>query len=176
MRLRRNIKFDLIIYSSLIGAVIILGFGTKAYFESLDDYKGFKKEVKSALKEMNNTNEEPIVEVASPQPEITYNINEKDLITNYLESILDNIKQDEIVTNDMIRTWGSYEIIETKYLKQITDTYYSYVFKIKINNPAAQLPTSQIDEMSTSEYVCLTLIANLVITPNECYVKGLSFV
>ena len=73
----------------------------------------------------------------------------------------------------MIKSWQNFEIINTKYLKKITDTYYSYSFDLKIPNKNAQLPTKENQELSTEEYTVITLIANISIKNNENIVKSI---
>ena len=90
MRLRRNIKFDFVIYGCLLGASTLLVFGAKSYCASLSDYNGLSSEIKNAFKEIKG---EPIE--STPQvekPSILDNIDEKTIINNYFKSIVDEIR------------------------------------------------------------------------------------
>ena len=73
----------------------------------------------------------------------------------------------------MVKTWNNYEVINTNYIKEITDTYYSYSFDLKIPNKKAQLPTNENKELSTDEYTVISLIANISIKNNENQVKSI---
>ncbi len=171
MRLRRNIKFDLIIYSCLLGASTILVFGAKSYCASLSEYNGLTKEIKNAFKEIKGEEEQPAL--VAEKPSILNDLNEKEIINNYLYSINDEIITDQTISKDMIKTWNNYEIINTNYLKKITDTYYSYSFDLKINNLNATLPTPKNEKLSTNEYLVITLIANISIKNGENKVKSI---
>ena len=171
MRLRRNIKFDFVIYGCLLGASTLLVFGAKSYCASLSDYNGLSSEIKNAFKEIKG---EPIE--STPQvekPSILDNIDEKTIINNYFKSIVDEISTDKNITPSMVKTWNNYEVINTNYIKEITDTYYSYSFDLKIPNKKAQLPTNENKELSTDEYTVISLIANISIKNNENQVKSI---
>ena len=71
----------------------------------------------------------------------------------------------------MIKTWQDYEILESKFLRKITDTYYVYQTNIKINNINAILPTKKNEELSTSEYSIISLFVNILIKDNTSIVK-----
>ena len=172
MRLRRNIKFDFIIYGCLIGASALVISSAKSYCASLTEYNGFSSEIKNAIKEIKGEEitETPTIE---EKPEILNKLDEKSIINNYLYSVLDEINNDQKLTSDMIKSWQNFEIINTKYLKKITDTYYSYSFDLKIPNKNAQIPTKENKELSTNEYSVITLIANISIKNNENIVKSI---
>ena len=171
IRLRRNIKFDFIIYGSLIGASTLLIFGAKSYCASLSEYNGFTSEIKNAIKEMKG--EETVNIPQNEKPEILNNINEKEIINNYLYSLLDGINTNETISSDMIKSWQNFEIINTNYLKEITTTYYSYSFDLKISNPNALLPVKKNEKLSTKDYTVITLIANISIKNNENLIKSI---
>lgn len=168
MKLKRNVKFDIIIYSCLIVATVLLVMGTKSYFLSLDEYSGLTSEVKTAIKEMKN--EEEIVEDIIEKPATLDDINEQELIENHLYNILDNISRDENISQDMIRSWNNFEVINTNYIREITPTYHSYSFDLKIHNLSAKLPVTKKEE-STDEYIIITLVANISIKDSKYQVK-----
>ena len=54
MRLRRNVKYDFIIYNCLIGASICIFVSTNSYFKSLPEEDTFNNQVKEAIYELKN--------------------------------------------------------------------------------------------------------------------------
>ncbi len=174
-RLRRNVKYDFVIYNCLIGAAVLLGLGAKDYISSLDEFHGLKDEVKSAVKEMQNTNlNEPEQVLFEEKPSSLDNIDEKSLINKYLNNVRDDIIKDQIITYEMIKTWNSFDIIETQYIREITDTYFTYSFIIKIpNNKNSLLPINKEDAISDEQNIYISLKANIVINDKESYVKNL---
>lgn len=172
MRLRRNIKFDLVIYSCLFGASTLLILGAKSYCASLDEYHGLTSEIKSAFGEIkgkNNTTDNS----ENEKPDFLKDLNEKEIINNYLYSILDGINTDQKLTAEMIKSWNNFEIINTSYIKEITTTYFSYGFTLKISNKDAQLPTKPNKELSTDDYIVINLIANITTKNNDNKVKSI---
>ena len=170
MRLRRNIKFDFIIYGCLLGASALLVFSAKSYCASLEEYNGFTSEIKNALKEIQGKTDN---EYNEEKPEALSNINEKELIETYLYSLLDDIKTDSNISQEMIKSWNNYEIINTQYIREITDTYYAYSFDVKISNQDAILPTSKDKKLSTDDYIIINLIANISTKNNINQVKSI---
>lgn len=170
MKLRRNVKFDFIIYNCLLGASVFLIIGAKSYCASLDNYNGFSSEIKNALKEIKG---EANVEVSETEPDQLANLDKKQLIETYLYSLLDEAKTSSTLSSEMIKSWQDFEIIDTKFLKTITDTYYSYSFDVKIPNSKALLPIEKNEDLSTNEYVVITLIANISTKNNLNQVKSI---
>ena len=171
MRLRRNIKFDFIIYSCLLGASSLLVFSAKSYCASLSEYNGFSSEIKNALKEIKGDSNKN--DYSEEKPEVLSNINEKELIENYLYSILDDIKTDQNISKEMIKSWNNYEIINSEYIREITNTYYSFSFDVKIPNQNAILPTDKNEKLSTEDYIIISLIANISIKNDINQVKNI---
>lgn len=152
-------KYDIIIYSCLLAAIICLILGGKDYFKTLDEETTIKDEVKSAIKEINS-NEEDIptdTNTGEPEPEKLANFDKFSIVQKYLDSILDQIVKDNLISYKMIKSWDEYSVLNMRYSKEITTKYYEYIVDIKISNKKANLPTEENSELSTDEYSVITL-------------------
>lgn len=168
--MKKNKKYDIIIYTSLLGAIFFIILG------SIDHIKDFKEEGLSfsvseqkenpSKQEEQNTNTEPL-DLQSEDKNI--------LVKKYIDSVLDQIEFDSLIDHEMVETWGDYEIISTVYDKEIADDYYSYYTNIKIPNMNAILPVNKNEELSTKEYVVITIKANILNSSerNGLFVKKL---
>ncbi len=157
---RKINKYDIVIYSCLLAAIAFLVLGGKDYFTTLDEETTVKDEFKSALKEINNTEEEDIptdTNTGEPEPENLVNFDKFSIVQKYLDSILDQIVKDKLITYKMIKTWDEYSVLNMQYQKEVTDKYYEYVVDIKISNKNANLPTEENKDLSTDEYSVITL-------------------
>ncbi len=151
-------KYDFIIYGCLLAAVICLILGGHDYFKTLDEETTVKDEVKSAIKEINNEEEIQTIEsTGEPEPEKLVNFDKFSIVQKYLDSIIDQILTDDLISYKMIKTWDKYEVLNMIYSKEITDKYYEYIVDIKISNKKANLPKEENSELSTDEYSVITL-------------------
>ena len=171
MRLRRNVKYDFIIYGSLIGASICIFISTNSYFKSLPEKDTFNNQVKEAIYELKNPSNEEVYKVEIKEPSILSEVDKDKLIKDYLTLIENNIEKNEYLTSYMIETWQDYEILESVFLRKITDTYYVYQTNIKINNINAILPTKKNEKLSINEYYIISLFVNILIKDDTCMVK-----
>ena len=146
-------KYDIIIYGCLIGAVICVILGCGDYLLTLkDEGISFSKQETEVLEEAPTTEEEP---------DIIKNADKNSIVTKYLDSILDQIVTSELISYDMISSWENYEVINTTYEREIVESYYSYLVDIKINNLNAILPTGKNKELSTEDYLVISLRFNI---------------
>ena len=150
--MKKNQKYDIIIYGSLLLAFLFIGLG---YFESLSE----TLEYSFSLKE--NFKEEPIKKEKDTEPEALTKEDKKSIVKKYLDSLLDRIYDDSLITYEMIKTWGNYEVLNINYERKITDNYYAYSIDIKINNLDAIVPTNKNEALSTEEYIVISLNANI---------------
>lgn len=150
--MKKQKKYDLIIYGCLLAAIICLVLGGKDYFIYLYKEKT-SPETEPSIKEINNEDEFIIQE----EPDTLKEYNKSTIIISYLDSILDRITNDKLISYDMINTWGGYEVLNVVYNKTITNNYFEYQVDIKINNKEASLPTNINEELSTEEYNVITL-------------------
>ncbi len=68
----------------------------------------------------------------------------------------------------MIRSWGSYEILNIQYQKEVIDGYYMYLVDIKIPNKDASIPNIKNEELSTEDYTVITF-KTFIIKNNDKY-------
>ena len=161
-KLKRKIKYDFTIYTCLLLALILIGYSSYSY---LDTHSYSFKDIL------------PKKEITIPEeePKELKKINKKELLNNYIELLLDKIETDEVLTYDIVHSWNSYEIIDLKYKRQITNNYYVYQTNIKINNVKALIPTTKNKELSTNKYIVITLNVYMLndLNTNKYIVKGL---
>lgn len=164
--MKKNKKYDIIIYGSLIGAIICIIFG---YGDSLYILKDTS--ISFSKKEETNILEDTIIE----EPSIMQSIDKKSIIKEYLYSINDQIIIDDVISFDMINSWDTYEVLNTTYDGEILESYYSYLVDIKISNKNATLPTSKNKSLSTNKYIVITLNFNIAYnkTTNNYLVKSI---
>lgn len=156
--MKKNKKYDIIIYGSLIGAIICIILGYSDYLYTLKD-----KGISFSKKETNIVEETTKEE----EPENLHNIDKNSIVKKYLDSILDQIVTDDLISFDMINTWDNYEVLSTSYEREIVESYYSYLVDIKISNMNAFLPTSKNKELSTEEYLVITLRFNIAYSASK---------
>ena len=168
-------KYDIIIYSSLIIALICVVISGIDYVSSMDKDQSVKDEVKDALIELKEPEVEEtqdVFEEVEEEPDSLKELDKASIVQKYIDEIYDQISDnDEVLNYNMVKSWKKYEITDVKYVKQILDYYYAYQVNIKIygNNP--KLPVDKNTQLSTDEYTIITLNANILSsTKNNGYV------
>ncbi len=163
--MKKNKKYDIIIYGSLIGAIICIIFGYGDYIYSLKDA------TISFSKKEPSISEDTIIE----EPSIMQSIDKKTLFNEYLYSINDQIIIDDVISFDMLNSWDNYEVLSITYDGEILESYYSYLVDIKISNKNATLPTGKNKRLSTNNYIVITLNFNVAYnkTTNTYVVKSI---
>ncbi len=147
----KNKKYDIIIYSCLILALLIIFVSSNSYLNSSN----------SLIEEQTPVIEESPIIVEKEEPQNLIAIDKNFIIRKYLISLLDQINTNDIITYDTIRSWGKYEVGEIKYIREIAENYHSYSVNIKISNQKAILPTIKNKELSTDTYNVITLNINI---------------
>ena len=162
LRLRKKIKYDFTIYTCLIGALVLIGLSTKEYLNNTS----------YSVKEILFPKEEVVLVT---EPEDFKQIDKKQLLTDYINDLLDQIKTDEVLTYETLRSWNEYEITNIKYDKEVFNNYHSYIVEFEIKNQNALLPTKKNKEKSKSGYTIITLRMNILTdkTSSETYVKSI---
>lgn len=150
-------KYDIIIYSCLAGALVLICLG---YWDNLKDLKA--ADLSFSIKQSNDFNSSEVkgtnIEL---EPEELLNIDKNSIIKKYLDSLLDRITTDTLISYDMIKSWDNYQILNIAYKREIADNYYAYSVDIKINNQDALLPTKKNEKLSTKDYLVITLNINI---------------
>lgn len=169
--MKKNKKYDIIIYTSLLGAIFFIVLG------SMDHIKDFKEEGISFSKTETKEQKNDEVEEVDPntEPLELQNEDKNILVKKYIDSVLDQIEFDSLIDYKMVESWGNYEILSTTYEKEIAEDYYSYYTNIKISNLDAILPVEKNEELSTKDYIVITIKANILNSEerNGLFVKKL---
>ena len=126
--LSKKKSYDIIIYGCLLVALVLTGIGGYSYLG------GTSYSLKDIIYPEKQT-EVPI------EPKELNEVDKKVLVDNYITELLDEIKTDEVLTFETLRSWESYEVLNIKYEREIADNYHSYIVDLKINNNDAILPT-----------------------------------
>ena len=159
MKKKKILVYDIFIYTTLILAISILALGGLSYFYSLQEKSNLKNELNGAIKELKG--EEEVIQIKETEPDLMKEVNKEIIIEDYLNKVYDQTIKDDIITDDIIKTWEKYEVINVKYNRNISDNYYSYIVDIKIANLKAKLPTTKNLNLSTDEYIVVSLCANI---------------
>lgn len=157
--MEKNKKYDTIIYSCLFGAVIFILIGSIDYIKDFEkeDISYSNKESTSETNPNETKTKDPTVE-----PERLKEADKNIIIKRYIDSVVDGIYYDDLFTPEMIQTWGEYEVLNATYEKEITEDYYSYFVDLKISNPKATIPINKNEELSTNEYIVISIKANIL--------------
>ncbi len=155
--MKKNLKYNLVIYSSLLFAIICMLLAVKGHYDSLEQKESFSNDIKEAIKEIN-TDEEEIEPIKEPEPSNMIDVDKKSVINNILNDIVDNKIKLDLLSKEMILTWDNYEITNIEFIRQITDNYYCYKVDIEIFNLEANVPvTPEYNE----NYITLSLYFNI---------------
>lgn len=119
-------------------------------------------------------NQEQYNNVNTTEPKELIEIDKRTPILDYLNNIHDEIIIHHQITSRDIITWENYEVINIKYIKQITDDYYTYEAELKINSSNIEIP-SKIAVKNNGTYMIIKLSANFIKKNNDFIVKSIEF-
>ncbi len=164
-------KETIIIYGSLVAAVFCLLIASLDYYHDLSD-KSVKKEINKAINELKSNDEvKEEKEALDVESEELKQLDKNSLVKKYLDEIIDRAITDENLPLKMVKTWGNYEVINVTYQKKVVDNYYYYISDIKIPNLNATLPVGKNIELSTDEYIVISLKTYILKTEfNDSYI------
>lgn len=157
--MKRSKKYNIIIYTSLILAIILLALGGKDYLK--EQKTGNKVQTENQSSETGETIERTDNGEKAEEPEELKNVDIEGVIKKYLDSILDQIQKDKTITYNMIKTWGDYSISEIEYRREITAKYYEYKVNIMIPNKDAKIPGKKNEKLSTDEFIVISLFFDI---------------
>ena len=152
--MKKKKKYDIIIYISLIIALICIGLSAIDYTKSSKTGVMITNDKKEKEMEVIQLEEEPFE---------LHNIDKNTIVKKYIDQVLDQAIKDDVISYPMIKTWGDYNILSNKYIKQIVDEYYEYETNIIIPNKEALLPCQINEELSYLKKKKDTYIVKLVI-------------
>ena len=160
---------NIIIYGSLIAAIACLVYAGVDYYRDFSDNVKVKDEIKEAFKEMTiEDSEVKGITIPEVEPSILQKVDKKAIINNRLTDIKNRKSEDDMFDYKMIRSWGSYEIINIEYQKEVIDDYYMYTTDIKISNKDASIPDIKNEELSTDDYIVISF-KTFIIKNNDKY-------
>lgn len=147
---------NIIIYGSLILAVILIGYVLKESYKNKNKDESVISELENIFeKKEKNTIEKKAKEYI--EPESVKNIDKLSVINNYFQDILIRKTENEVITYKTLHSWGAYEILNINYKKQIADNYYGYDIDIKIPNKEAIISGRLNQELTTDKYLVVTI-------------------
>ena len=143
-----SLKYDFIIYTSLFVAFVCA--------------------IASCISPSQAVSETPVVEAEEKEtaqvyePEELKNIDKYSVAQKYLDTIIDQGKNDGVITSDMMATWTSYSIKKMTYSKEIMNGYHQYEVQIKVTGEQPMLPVNnEIIVSSTKEYKIIKVYMNI---------------
>lgn len=172
-------KLDIVIYCSLFAAIICVIASGIDYTHSIKGDNTLKEDVKEAIEEIKTPKvEEPVIEEETQDLEIPSSLQELDkneLVKKHIDEILDYYTKDEAIRYAIVKSWGNYEVYDATYLRKITDDYYSYQIKIKLDGTDPILPVNKNEELSSEGSIVIIMNANFARNKQtfDFYVKTL---
>lgn len=166
-------KYDIIIYSSLMVAIVFIVIAVKSYYDNLDENETFFSSFKSAVEEINDSSEPQEEIQIEEEPDIMKSVDKKAIINNELKLIVAEKSLTEYLNKEMIQSWQKYEISNINFIRTIVEDYYCYEVDIKIPNKNAKLPTSINIGKSTETYNVITIYFNIAKKDNNFTVKAI---
>ena len=120
-----SLKYDFIIYTSLFIAFVCA--------------------IASCISPSSAVSETPVVEqeqeiVEIKEPEELKNIDKYSVAQKHLDTIVDQAKNDGIITSDIMSTWSTYSIKKMTYVKEIMEGYHQYEVQIKVTGQQIAVP------------------------------------
>lgn len=151
--MKRAKRYNIIIYTSLILAIILLALGGRDYLKDKNNGSNVEEVVDTSEPVKKEERKEEKVE----EPEELKDIDKHSVIKKYLDSVQDQIKKDKKITAKMISSWGDYTIEDIEFQREITTKYYEYKANIVIPKLDAKYPGKKNEKLSTKEYIVLTM-------------------
>lgn len=167
----RKKKQNIIIYGSLVMAFLLIGYAIFDYYHDKDSSNSAINELKEVLGKKEEVDEEKIV--YGKEPKELVSVDKREVINKYLDDIVNRRIEDELLSYDVVSTWGEYEIVDIKYIKSITEDYYAYDVSIKIPNINGKITGRKNEELSKDDYIVVNIEFDLVISENGISVKNI---
>lgn len=107
----RKHKYDIIIYTSCLVAIMILVNALKDYSNTY----GLKEDKIEIIETINYEEPQELIE-----------LNKEEIIKEYLNNIYNRTITNDQLNYQEIHSWGNYTITNITYIKTITENYYQY--------------------------------------------------
>lgn len=143
-----SLKYDFIIYTSLFIAFICA--------------------IASCISPSQAVSETPVVEkdeqeiIKVQEPEELKTVDKYSVAQKHLDTIIDQGKNDSIITSDIMSTWSTYSIKKMTYVKEIMEGYHQYEVLIKVTGQQISIPgNNEVIVEKTDEYTIIKVYMNL---------------
>ena len=168
--MKHKTRENIIIYGSLFLAIILVGYAAKTYYDNRDNSEEVFKELNEVFnkEEITEKNEEK-VEI---EPDKVRFIDKKPIVNKYFDDILNRKIKDNLLTYEKVFSWGEFEILDIKYFKEITDTYYAYNVNVKISDKNANVNGLLNEKLSTNDYYVVSVKFYFVYDNEELSIKN----
>lgn len=163
---------NIFIYSCLGLAIVLIGYVLKESYANKNKDESVIKELENAFEKKEPVKEQK-KEKTYKEPDIVKDVNKLEVINNYFDDIINRRKENEVITYETLYSWGAYEIISINYLKPIADNYYAYDINIKIPNTQAIISGRLNDQLTTNEYLVVTIEFDLLYDNNTLTIKNI---
>ena len=167
----RKKKQNVIIYGSLFIAFLLIVYAIYDYYHDKDSSNSAINELKEVLSKKENDEEDKIV--YGKEPSKLVSIDKKEVISKYLDDIVNRRIENELLSYDVVSTWGEFEVVGIDYIKSITDDYYAYDVSIKISNINGRITGRKNDKLSKDNYIVVNIEFDLLISESGISVKNI---
>lgn len=151
-------KYNIIIYSTLSLGILFLVIGGVQFFKNPEEsYSAKVEETKRVIEE---------------EPAEMVDVDKASIIHNYLNQLLEETINDDLISYDSIKTWLNFRVGEIEFQRTIAFNYFEYKVDIIIQNNEAILPVEKNLELSNEELQVITLLVDLYKT-DEIIVKNI---
>lgn len=150
MKRLNMIAYDIVIYLSLFIAFLC------AISSVIEPSSALKQE--PVIEEIQD--EEVIELVVEPQQ--LFKVDKIGVVQKYIDSIEDQILEDELLTYEMVNSWETYSIKNVKYKKQVTENIYQYEVEVQVTGEQRQFPKNEkMIVSSTKQYTNFIMNVNI---------------
>ncbi len=162
---------NIIIYASLGLAIILIGYVVKESYANKNQDESVIKELEQVF-EKKETSKEKKKKVFE-EPNDVKKLDKLSVIKSYFNEIIIRKTEDDVITYRTLSSWGNYEILGIKYIKQIADNYYGYDVSIKIPNKEAIISGRLNQELTTDKYLVVTIEFDMLNENGKLIIKNI---
>ena len=163
---------NIIIYTSLGLAIILIGYVVKESYANRNEDESVLRELEQVFEKKEEPKEKKKKKKVYEEPETVKKMDKLTVINNYFNEIIIRKTEDDVITYKTLSSWGNYEILDIKYLKQIADNYYAYDVNVKIPNKEAIISGRLNQELSTDEYIVVTIEFDILNEKGNLVIKN----
>jgi len=169
--MNHKVRQNIVIYGSLLIAIILLAMVAKEYYENKNSNEPLLKELDQVFGIKSSGGEVEEKKIIEEEPNSIKNVDKVNVINKYLDNIINRIIEDEILTYEIVSSWGSYKVIGMQYIKSITDNYYAYKVSIMISNKGGIIIG---DKRELDNNIVLDLEFDILISNDDVVIKNVA--